>query len=464
MTHELDLERALLGASIVDSEAIAKIVPILKPPDLKNLKHQKILAAQIELFERGVVIDTLTLVDELRKRGDLEFVGGEVYLVEISSNASAGNVEQYARVLKERSIKRQTADLGLRLQKDGNDPEADAFETLRHAEDKILGLSGVLSVSKPEIFGKALAAQLKVLDGVRDGKKELGQKTGFYDLDNILGAFQEPDLIILAARPSQGKTSLSLSIARNISEGVPIAYFSLEMSKAQVVTRMISMESGLSFRTIQNAKWQGFQEAKIFPAIKRLDGLKLNITDQSAMTLLDIRAQTKRLVMEYGIKGIVVDYLGLMNHGDNDSLNNAIGDTTKGLKGLNKDMGVWCLLLSQLNRGNVTDGIKPPQLWNLRDSGNIEADADAVIFIHRPEQFMGNNTVDGKGKDWKGIAEIIVAKQRNGALGNFELRFNSEAARFESAARFNRSEPVKVIEDPAELLYNVNKPQDEMPF
>src|SRR3990167_5110705 len=232
MTQDLKLEQSVVGSPLADSDSISKIVPILKPPDLASPKHQKIYAAQTSLFERGVVIDMLTLAEELRRNGDeVE----DLYLVEISSKAEPSNVEHHARIIKELSIKRQTVTLGMVLQSEGKNPEKDPFETLQTAENKILEMSGVLAVRKPRPLSKIVVDQRLELDEVRDGKKlAFGQATGFYDLDNIIGGLQEPDVVTLAGLTSTGKTALALAISRNVARTDWVGYLSMEMSEKQV--------------------------------------------------------------------------------------------------------------------------------------------------------------------------------------------------------------------------------------
>lgn len=468
----VDVEKAVLGAMLLEKEAIAKAVTVLDDAAFYKNAHQSIFKAILALFERGEPVDLITLIDELRRRGELEKIGGEHYLTELTTKVtSAANVEYHAHIVLEKAIARQLIASSFAVIGRAFTETEDIDELVGDAQKSIIEISGeFLRSSNPKPIVKILHP---LVESLEDGLPPHGTRSYFYDLNNLIGGYQPGGLYVIAGRPSQGKTSFALQDALFIAEKEPVVFFSLEMSEQQLAMKALTLYSGVETWKMRDKKVNKYDVAEIARAAPKVGALKLHILDKAALSAAKIRAYTYNQIMERGVKGVFVDYLQLMTHdGKAATRDEAIGKTSSALKALAKDLNIFVVMLSQLNRAAVPEnGLRRPQLHHLRESGNIENDVDVAILVHRPEQYlqqMGKSFVDDSGKDWGGVAEILVQKDRlTGRPGDFEVRFDKKTAKFDNLA----PPGVKEIHDPLEMLLGQKKePQpskpidDELPF
>jgi replicative DNA helicase len=424
LPQSLDAEVSVLGSVLLDSESFSKVISILEPKDFYVAKHQKIFNAMLSLFGKSIKIDLITISDELNKSID------EYFLTELSCKvSSAANIEQHAYIVKEKSMLRKAITIGQELSIKATDSTADPFEIVEEAENKLMEVVGILRTKEPQSISLAIHPLMDKLSEIRSGKrKTFGIPTGFYKMDETLGGLIESNLITIAARPSIGKSALMLSMAYKISATIPVGIFSIEMSREELLLRMMSMESGISSETIKTGKCSDFQFTDLSKAVSAIYEKKIFIDDSASLSLLDVKAKTKRLIAENGVKVIFIDFLQKMATTKEENRNLAIGKLTGGLKALSKEFNIPVVILSQLNREVESRGSKRPELSDLRDSGEIEQDSDVVIFIHRPEKY--NKTTFENGESCLGLAEIIIDKHRNGRTGYFNLQFNQRRTRF----------------------------------
>jgi replicative DNA helicase len=388
------------------------------------------------LFERSQPIDVLTVMEELKKSGDIEVIGGPAYLAELTNKvASAANIEYHARIISQKFMQRELIRVSTSIIKNAFEDTTDVFDLLDEAEQGLYGIvQQNMSRSYEQIGSLASKAykQLQELQNREDGLT--GVPSGFTDLDRLTSGWQASDLVILAARPGMGKTSFVLSTARNaaLDYGKSVAIFSLEMSSVQLAQRLISMDAEVSSSKLRNGNLEKDEMERLVAAIDRISEAKIFIDDTPAINIFELRAKCRRMKMHHGIDLIVIDYLQLMSGGSENQRGNReqeVSAISRALKGLAKELQVPVIALSQLSRAvEVRGGSKRPQLSDLRESGSIEQDADIVSFIYRPEYY--GITESPEGESLKGIAEIIVAKHRNGALKDVRLKFTDQFARF----------------------------------
>ena len=432
MPHNLDAERSVLGGVLLDNGALFQIMDVVREEDFYRPAHQKIYGAQMALSQKSEPIDEITLVAELRAQQTLEMVGGAVYIASLCDRIpTAANIANYARIVREKAILRKLISTATEIATKGYD-EADDVDTL-------------LDQAETTIFEIADQREKRGLTAVRDiiketfkrveklyEKRELitGVPTGYDELDKKLAGLQPSDLIILAARPSVGKTALALNMVANASirHKKGCAVFSLEMSKEQLVMRMLTSEARVDASRLRS----GMLTENDWPRLARAAGViseaRVFIDDTAAMTVLDIRAKCRRLKQDGGLDLIMIDYLQLMRgHKSMDSREREISEISRGLKAIAKELNVPVVALSQLNRSVESRADKRPMMSDLRESGAIEQDADVIAFIYRDEVYNPETTD-------KGIAEIIIAKQRNGPIGDVKLRFFHEFTRYENLA------------------------------
>ena len=434
--HNLESEQAVLGALMLRPAAIHEIVDLLAPDMFYAKKHAIIFKMILELSMKNEPIDVLSIANALKEKKQLADIGGNTYLSELMSNVpSTVNIRHYADIVYKKYILRSLIDASesiATLAYEENDMPA--TEVLDAAEKSIFKISsGVQTKNAFVSIKQSLIETVEQIEHLREHKDELrGVPTGFPDLDNMLAGLQKSDLIILAARPSMGKTTFALDIARNVAlSGVPVGIFSLEMSAQQLVQRMLSAESRVdawSIRTghgLTNQHFTTLQEAA-----SRLQKAPIYIDDQAGNSIVKMRSVARRLKAEHGLGLIVVDYLQLMSTSKNyDSMVNQVTEISRSLKQLARELEVPVLALSQLSRAVESRGGKP-RLSDLRDSGSIEQDADLVIFIHRDDRY----------KDEKdGIADILVEKHRNGAVGSVQLLFDGKTTSFLSIDKSHAS-------------------------
>jgi len=435
------LEEAVLGALMLDRNALGLVDNVISPESFYLDAHKHIYEAITSLAEASCPVDLLTVTDKLEKMGKLEAVGGGYYMVELTNRvASAANIEHHARIIKQKQIQRQLIEIGSRAQAAGYDDTQDVFEQLEKVEAEVYGL-GQNSFSKPSFsIGQLSIEALNAADAAMSKKGLTGVPCGLNSIDSQTGGFQQSDLIILAARPGMGKTALAISISINAAEmyEAPTLFFSLEMSSVQIAQRVVAQRAGINVQSMRTGKIDGDGLRRMGESVENMQSVKMYVDDTPAITLSALRSKSRKAVAKQGVKMILVDYLQLMDGRTGDKGGNReqeIGTISRGLKALAKELNVPVIALSQLSR-KVEDrgGSKRPMLSDLRESGSIEQDADAVVFLYRPEYY--GITEDEHGASTKAVCEAIFAKHRNGACGAVVLGFKDESASF-----FNIDEP-----------------------
>lgn len=433
----IPLEEAVLGALMLDRDALPMVMDALRPESFYLEAHQHIYRAIIRLFERSNPVDLLTVTEELRSGGDLDKVGGPYYLVELSNRvASAANIEYHARIIAQKHIQRELISVSTKTIKNAYEDTTDVFDLLDEAEKGLFAITQNNLSRSYESMGTLSSKVLKMIEEVSKKSDGLtGVPTGFTDLDRLTSGWQPSDLIIVAARPGMGKTSFVLAVtlnaARDFNKGV--ALFSLEMASTQLVQRLISMEAEISGSKMRNGKLEDYEWQQLQSTVEKLNSVPIYIDDTPAINIFELRAKCRRLKQQHDIQLVIIDYLQLMTGGGESTKNGnreqEISSISRALKSLAKELSVPVIALSQLSRAVETrGGSKRPQLSDLRESGAIEQDADIVSFIYRPEYYQ--ILEDENGQSLKGIAEYIVAKHRNGALDTVKLKFTDNFAKF----------------------------------
>ncbi|GJQ62797.1 MAG: replicative DNA helicase [Melioribacteraceae bacterium] len=431
----VEVEAKVLGAMLLDDKAVPRAFEILKAEYFYNKKHKLVFDAIRVLYEAGEPVDTVSIYEELKKAGKLEEAGGPSFIGQLSQDiSSAANVDYHSRVVLEKWILRKLISTSMEVAESAYAGSEDVFDLLDEAESKIFGIS---QESLKETFtpmDKAVREALELIEAMHSQKMEnISVPSGLFSLDNMLGGFQRSDLVIIAARPSMGKTAFALSFARNaaIDHNVPIAVFSLEMATVQLVTRLISAEAKINAHSIRTGKFRAEEGAKISRTVHKLSSAPIYIDDTPGQTVLEVRAKARRLKAEKDIGMIVIDYLQLMNSSTKmESREREISTISRSLKALAKELNIPVIALSQLNRSVESTSDKRPMLSHLRESGAIEQDADVVIFLYRPEVYGITQYPDGMSTE--GVAEVIIGKQRNGPVGDVRVKFIKDYARFEN--------------------------------
>jgi replicative DNA helicase len=435
----IPLEEAVLGALMLDKDAISVVLDILEPESFYLDGHQLIYKAMKRLFERSYPVDLLTVTEELKKSGHLEAVGGPYYLVELTNKvASSANLEYHARIISQKFIQREMIRVSTETIRNAYEDTTDVFDLLDDAEQGLFSIAEKSMRRSYDTMGSLAGKALKQIEALKDKKEGLtGVPTGFTNLDRITSGWQPSDLIIIAARPSMGKTAFVLSLARNTAADFkkPVAVFSLEMSSLQLAQRLIAMEAEIPISKLRSGKLEDGEWRKLKSAIEHVSEAPIFIDDSPGINIFEMRAKCRRMKLQYDIQLVIIDYLQLMSGGGDNQRGNReqeVSAISRALKGLAKELQVPVIALSQLSRAvEVRGGSKRPQLSDLRESGSIEQDADIVAFIYRPEYYQLME--DEQGQSNKGVAEIILAKHRNGATDTVKLRFSHEIARFSNA-------------------------------
>ncbi len=432
----VEIEMAVLGSMLLEKEAISKSLEILDDTAFYKPAHQIIFKAIITLFEKSEAVDSITLMEELRRRGQLDQVGGAMFISDLTLKVtSAANVEYHAKIVLEKALLRNLISSSSEIMSRSYGDSEDALDLLDEAEQKIFQISEKRLKKSFIQMKDAVFKTMEMIESIH-GKHSgvTGVPSGFSMLDNLTGGFQPSDLIIIAGRPSMGKTALVLSAARNaaIDHGVAVGFFSLEMSSQQLVLRLICAEARVNAHSVRTGRLHEDQWRQLSTRIGKLHQAKIFIDDTPALGILEIRAKSRRLKVEHNVGLIIVDYLQLMQ-GPKSAQNREqeISNISRSLKALAKELNIPVIALSQLNRAVEARGDKRPMLADLRESGAIEQDADVVLFVHRPEMY---GQAEHEGKSTEGVAEIIIGKQRNGPTGNVQLAFIKEYARFETLA------------------------------
>jgi len=436
----VDVEKAVLGAMLIEKEAVPKVIEILDPQSFYNPTHTKIFQAMMSLFEKGDPIDAVTVVEELKRRGQLNPTEDPIYITELTHDiTSTANVEYHARIVLEKALMRNLILASSEVATRAYSETEDALELLDEAESKIFQISERRMKRSFVPINQALRETMELLNEIH-GKHGgvIGVPSGFSALDEKTGGFQKSDLIIVAGRPSQGKTAFALSAARNAAlhkdKRTAVAIFSLEMSERQLVIRMLSSEAKVNAHELRTGRLHDDKWKNLTRNVGRLADAKIFIDDTPALSILELRAKARRLKAEHDIGLVIVDYLQLIQGPKNaESREREISMISRSLKALAKELDIPVMALSQLNRLLETRKDKRPQLSDLRESGAIEQDADVVLFVHRPETYNIDTIKDDNlgNIPSEGIAEIIIGKQRNGPTGVVLLQFHKEYASFE---------------------------------
>lgn len=432
--QNLEAEQSILGAVLIDNDALSKVLEVLDPEDFYKLSHRKIFNAMTDLFDRNEPIDLITLTDFLRKKDELEAIGGISYLsVLVDMTPTAANVKYHSRIVREkallRGLVRSANDISSKVYEDNLDAE----DLVDYAERAIFEISDKRIKTSFVTLKEVIKDSFEMIEHLYDKKDSItGVPSGFRDLDDLTTGFQKGDLIIIGGRPSMGKTAFTLNIAQYVGVELkePVAIFSLEMSKEQLALRMLCSEGMVNSNNIRKGFIKKEDWHKLTSAASNLTGAPIFIDDSSAITVLELRAKARRLKMEHGLSLIIVDYLQLMRgKGSFERREQEISDISRSLKALAKELHVPVIAVSQLNRSVESRRPPKPMLADLRESGAIEQDADVILFLYRDEVYNKDNPAV------KGKAEVDIAKQRNGPAGvTVHLAFISHCTRFMNMA------------------------------
>jgi replicative DNA helicase len=432
----VELEEAVLGAMMIDKKGIDDVIDVLSSDAFYDQKHQEIYAAIYELFQNSEPIDILTVSNLLKKNGKLEFVGGDFFLIRLTQKvASSAHIEFHARIILQKYIQRKLISISSEIIENAYDDGTDVFELLDDAEAKLFEVTQGNLKKSSEDAGSLVKQALKKIQEIGNSEGMSGLETGFTKLDALTSGWQPSDLVIIAARPGMGKTAFVISMAKNmaIDFNHGVAVFSLEMSSVQLITRMISSETGLTSEKLRKGNLEPHEWEQLNVKVKKLSDAPIFIDDTPSLSVFDLRAKARRLVSQHGVKIIVIDYLQLMTAGGKAGGNREqeISMISRNLKALAKELEVPVIALSQLSRAVETrGGSKRPLLSDLRESGAIEQDADIVSFIFRPEYYGMTEWDDDEHTPCEGQGEFIVAKHRNGGLDNIRLKFTGHLAKF----------------------------------
>jgi replicative DNA helicase len=433
LPHSLDAERSVLGAILIHNETFNDAAEILRPEDFYRDAHRRIFQKMVALSERGTAIDLVTLKEDLLRSSELDEVGGPAYIASLVDGVPRGsNVASYARIIKEKSALRELIFSANRILVNAYEADQDAAYILDDAEQAIFSIAEN-RVRPGFVSMRDLAHQSFEAIEQAVARKQLvtGVPTGFVDLDEMTSGLQPGELIIVAARPSMGKTALALNIAQHVGTRTDrtVGIFSLEMSKEQLFLRMLTSEAGIDSHRLRTGFLGENDWSRLGTAMGTLAESRIFIDDSPSVAVLEMRAKSRRLVLEHGLNLILVDYIQLMQSaGRYENRTLELGAISRGLKGLAKELGVPVVALSQLSRAPEARADHRPMLADLRESGALEQDADVVILLFRADQYP-----DAKEEE-RGIAELHVAKQRNGPTGLIKLAFLKEYTRFESLA------------------------------
>ena len=444
----IDLEEAVIGAMLIDEKGVNEVIDILSPDIFYKKSHQLIFESIQRLFRESEPIDLLTVSADLKKNKNFEIIGGDFYLINLSQKvSSSAHIEYHSRIIQQKFIQRKLISISNEIIQKSYNESTDVLDLLDEAESKLYEITqGNIKRSSETAQSLVIQAKKRIEDiSNKDGLS--GVATGFDKLDLLTSGWQPSDLIVIAARPGMGKTALTLSMARNIAvlKKTPVAFFSLEMSSVQLITRLISAETGLTSEKLRTGKLESHEWEQLNVKVGDLEKAPLYIDDTPSLSIFDLRAKARRLSSKHGIQLIIVDYLQLMTSGTTSKTGNReqeISSISRNLKSLAKELNVPVIALSQLSRAVETrGGTKRPILSDLRDSGAIEQDADIVSFIYRPEYYGMDEWDDNDKTPAEGQAEFIISKHRNGGLGNIRLKFIANLGKFDNMEVFdNQSE------------------------
>jgi replicative DNA helicase len=440
--QNVEAEASLLGAILIDADAIVKIADGIRPDDFYDARHKHIYDAVVTLYEKRQAIDVLTLSNQLKDMGFLDMVGGPAYLTELTNFVpTAAHAEQYAEIVAQKAIRRRLIKAGQDITGFSYDESKALRDLIEDAETRLFQVSQQHVKQSVVSIETILAESFDRLDDLHKDKAKIrGVPTGYRDLDNILAGLQRSDLFILAARPSMGKTAFVLNLAKNVAvdSGEPVLIFSLEMSKEQLVDRLLSMESGVDAWALRTGNLTDNDFEKIGNAMGTLSESKIYIDDTPGITVSDMRTKARREAHQHKLGLIIVDYLQLMSgggrFGGDSNRVQEISEISRGLKAVARELNVPLIALSQLSRSVESRNPQIPQLSDLRESGSIEQDADVVAFLYREEYYNPET-------DRKNIMDVLIKKHRNGPIDNVELYFDREKQRISSLDKRHDSDP-----------------------
>lgn len=430
--QSLDAEMSLLGAVLIDEEVLADITEITAPHDFYDKRHQIVFGAMLRLYERHKPVDLLTLTEELKKKSELETIGGSAYLSELTNYVpTAAHAEAYAELVSQKAIRRRLIKASADISELGYDEETTTQELLEKAEAELFSVSDQSLKQDLVSIESILTESFDRIEELHRNKGQLrGIRTGYRDLDNMTAGLQRSDLIILAARPAMGKTTLVTNLAYNVATiaKMPVLFFSLEMSKEQLIDRMLADASGVDSWNIRTGNLSDEDFSKISEAMGEMAEAPIFIDDTPGLSVLEMRTKARRAAHDQPLGLIIVDYLQLMQASGNHNGNRVqeVSEISRGLKLIARELNVPLIALSQLSRSVESRTPPIPQLSDLRESGSIEQDADIVSFIYRPGYYEPDNP------EVQNITDLIIAKHRNGPVGKVQLYFHPERLRFMS--------------------------------
>ena len=472
----IDLEEAVLGAMLIDEKGVNEIIELLSPEVFYKRSHQLIYESIERLFRESEPIDLLTVSADLKKNKNFEPAGGDFYLISLSQKvSSSAHIEFHSRIILQKYIQRKLITISNEIIQKSYNESTDVMDLLDEAESKLYDVAqGNIKTSTESAQNLVIRAKARI-EEIAKQEGLSGVSTGFEKLDKLTSGWQPSDLVIIAARPGMGKTALALSMARNISvqQKIPVAFFSLEMSSVQLITRLISSETGLSSDKLRTGKLADHEWQQLNIKVSDLESSPLFIDDSPSLTIFELRAKARRLASSHGIKLIIIDYLQLMNIGSSNKAGNReqeISTISRNLKALAKELDIPVIALSQLSRAVETrGGTKRPILSDLRESGAIEQDADIVSFLYRPEYYGITEWDDDMKTPSEGQGEFIVAKHRNGALDSIKLKFIPNLGKFEDLGGFDSPFEFQSKLNPENKLSDFSEPlnkdeDDDMPF
>ena len=431
--QSVEAETAVLGSMLIEEDAIAKAIEILDESSFYKESHKRIFTTVVELYDKNKAVDLVTLIDELKKRGTLEEVGGPSYVTSLTTVVpTSANIVHYAKIVKEKNLLRKLINTATQIVSEGYEHSGDVDILLDKAEQLIFDIASDKIEAKVIPIKEIIKNSIEVIDLLYQRKENItGIATGFHDLDILTAGLQRSDLIVVAGRPSMGKSALVTCIAEHVGvvEKKPVAFFSLEMAKEQLVQRMLCSHARVDAHKVRTGFLSQSDWPRLTNAAGKLSEASIFIEDTPSLSVLELRAKARRLKSQHDIKLVIVDYLQLMQGPvRSENRQQEISEISRSLKALAREIGAPVIAVSQLSRAVEQRADKRPQLSDLRESGAIEQDADLVGLLLREEYY--NPTEENKG-----IAELIIAKQRNGPVGSIKLTFVSEYARFESFAR-----------------------------
>lgn len=431
----IDLEKAVLGGLLIDKKGLDVVIDILSEEIFYKKEHQIIFSAIYKLFGTGHPIDIYTVSNQLRKDGLISEGGGDSYLIELSQLvSSSAHIEYHARIIQEKYILRKLIEVSSEIIEGAFNETTDVFELLDKSENQLFEITNGTLKKSFETSQDLVKEAIKKIQVLYEKQGMSGISSGFYAIDQITSGWQNSDLIIIAARPGMGKTAFVLSMVKNMAivDKIPVGIFSLEMPSVQLIMRLITSETGISSESLRRGVLKDHEWEQLYSRVKVLEDAPIYIDDQVGLSIFDLRAKARRLVSQFGIKILIIDYLQLMTSGLNGgNREQEISMISRGLKSIAKELNIPVIAVSQLSRQvELRPGHKRPQLSDLRESGAIEQDADIVSFIYRPEYYKLEFWDDESNESTEGQAEFIIAKHRNGSLDNVRLRFIGNQVKF----------------------------------